>query len=205
MKKKLQLLILFAGLFQIGFSQKPIKTPSKEVLFKTPAYWKEQQDNKLKAAPESVKALLGQKNKELEKKGKTLRLGYTGVYNVPLATITGFNYNGKRDIPLDSRPLDGPPPPMCLSITATANDRKVDMRDYGIITTVRYQDNCGGCWAFACVAAFETAELLKNGGDATNMNLSVAQLLSCCGTVPGRCGGGIQGDGIGYIKDHFIA
>lgn len=205
MKQKVIPFILLLILCQAVMAQKPIKTPSKEVVFKTAGYWKEVQDQKLLAAPEKIKSQLVQQNQQYEKSGKTVRLGYTDVFNIPLATLAGFTYDGKRDIKLDNRPLDGPAPPMCLTITATANDRKVDMRDYGIITPIRNQGGCGGCWAFAMTAAFETSVLMKNGGDATALDLSETQILTCVGTVPGRCGGGIQADAVGYMKDHYIA
>jgi Papain family cysteine protease/Ricin-type beta-trefoil lectin domain-like len=205
MKKTILALILVSSILQPGFAQKGVKTPSKEVVFKTPAYWKGLQEKKFYSAPENVKKQLNEQNQQFEKSGKSLRLAYSNLFNASLPALTGFSYDGKRNVLMDARPMDGPAQPNCLTITATANDRKVDMRDYGIITPVRSQDSCGGCWAFASIAAMETATLLKNGGDASALHLSVTQILACCGTVPGRCGGGMQADAIGYMKDHNIA
>jgi len=204
MRTLLLLTLLLSVVASPVLAQQPIKTPPKNILFKDAAYWKVRADERLKSAPAGFQQKINSKNADFQKQGKSLRMTYTSVSDIPLNMIAGFYYDQKRNIPLDSRPLDGPAPPMCLTITARATDRKVDMRDFGIITNIRNQDGCGGCWAFASIAAFETAILLKNGGDASTLNLSEAQLLTCGATTPGKCGGGIQGDAIGYLKDHFI-
>ena len=205
MKKQLTLLMPLILFGILAIAQKTLKTIHKDILFKTPAYWNTVQDNNLKNAPANIRALLESKNADFQKSGKSLRLGYTGVYNVPLEKLNGFVVP-TREVPglENARPLDGPAPQTCLNITVTEQSPVVDMRDYGVITPVRQQDSCGGCWAFASIAALETANLLVNGGDASALQLSVAQVLACCGTTPGRCNGGIQGDAVGYMTSHYI-
>ncbi len=62
-----------------------------------------------------------------------------------------------------------------------------DWRDYGIVTPVRNQGICGGCWAFGTVGVMESA-LWKNG--IANVNLS-EQFLLDCNTDHWTCNGGL--------------
>jgi hypothetical protein len=59
------------------FAQKPVKTPSKEVMFKTAAYWKSIQENKLKNAPAAIQQAINQKNALMQNQGRSVRFGYT--------------------------------------------------------------------------------------------------------------------------------
>ena len=65
---------------------------------------------------------------------------------------------------------------------------KYDLRELGLMTPVRNQGSCGSCWAFAGVAAMESA-LLKNGKGA--MDLAEQEIVSCDGSGQG-CSGGWQ-------------
>ncbi|MEY4630853.1 MAG: hypothetical protein RIQ81_973 [Pseudomonadota bacterium] len=64
----------------------------------------------------------------------------------------------------------------------------LDLREAGHITAVKNQGSCGSCWAFAGVAAMESALLKANAQD---LDLSEQELVSCDGESNG-CGGGWQ-------------
>ncbi len=60
-----------------------------------------------------------------------------------------------------------------------------DWRKEGKVTPVRDQGNCGSCWDFAALGAFEGSYLIRNGGSP---DASEQQILECSGA--GSCGGG---------------
>ncbi|KAF0915629.1 hypothetical protein E2562_037542, partial [Oryza meyeriana var. granulata] len=60
-----------------------------------------------------------------------------------------------------------------------------DWRQHGAVTSVKNQNPCGSCWAFAAVAAVEGANAIVNGKLLT---LSEQQVLDCSGA--GTCKGG---------------
>ena len=95
------------------------------------------------------------------------------------------------------------PPPACDATAA-----RFDWRSQHVITAIEDQGaSCGSCWAFASVAAYETAYLLANGGApaagvSSDPDLSEQQVLDC--TLPGAgkdsCSGGWHGDAFTYLK-----
>ena len=188
-----------------GASQVPVRV-SKEPLFKTPEHWRTQYAARLRNAPQATVDAINLKNAALRAAGKSFTVGLTGVYNVPLERITGLK--------LPQKPADFPQPkpdivakspePNCSTVTVRPTDERVDMRDLNLVTPVRFQNGCGGCWAFATVAALESATLLKNGGDAATLRLSVPQVLMCAWTHPGGCAGGMQAGAAGYLTDHSV-
>lgn len=58
--------------------------------------------------------------------------------------------------------LDGTPEPAewLLVADGTILPDTFDWRDHGVVTPVRDQGQCGSCWAFATVAAFESAAII---------------------------------------------
>jgi len=73
---------------------------------------------------------------------------------------------------------------------------------------LRWQGNCGSCWAIATVEAVE-AQLIRNGLADSSLKLS-AQALVDCTPNPKHCGGsggcdGATGElGLAFIRDHGI-
>jgi len=62
-----------------------------------------------------------------------------------------------------------------------------DWRDWNIVTPIKDQGNCGSCWAFATVGAFESKLLIS--GVSVGNDLS-EQLMVSCDTYNYGCGGG---------------
>ncbi len=61
-----------------------------------------------------------------------------------------------------------------------------DWRARGGVTPVKYQGNCGSCWAFCATAAFESRILIYSGLEE---DLS-EQAVICCNPAGDDCGGG---------------
>ncbi|ELU16924.1 hypothetical protein CAPTEDRAFT_222012 [Capitella teleta] len=55
--------------------------------------------------------------------------------------------------------------------------RKWDWRDKKVITSMKNQDSCGGCWAYAATAVLESMHALKVPGDLKS--LSTQQMIDC--------------------------
>ena len=68
----------------------------------------------------------------------------------------------------------------------------LDWRKKGAVTPVKYQGNCGGCFAFSAIGAVEGAWAVA-GNDL--VELSEQQIISCCSNTNG-CSGGDPGDAL---------
>ncbi|CAJ0587950.1 unnamed protein product, partial [Mesorhabditis spiculigera] len=90
--------------------------------------------------------------------------------------------------------------PSSSSMAYGANQTKifVDWRRQGVVTPVKNQGKCGCCYAFAAVAAVESAFALKG---QTLQNLSVQEIVNC---VQGGCKGGAPYKVYQYIKINGI-
>lgn len=67
-----------------------------------------------------------------------------------------------------------------------ASSSRFDLRDYGKVTPVKMQGDCGACWAFAAMAAFESSYLIQGGNN--NINVSEQYFIDC--SDAGSCEGG---------------
>lgn len=75
-----------------------------------------------------------------------------------------------------------------------ANASFVDLRNYGCISPIKQQGECGSCWVFGTLAAYESSYALRN--NKTIVNLSVQNALNC--SKAGNCGEG--GDAGSLLK-----
>ena len=75
---------------------------------------------------------------------------------------------------------------------------KKDWESLGKVTSVKNQGNCGSCWAFAAVAAVESAYLINYN---SSLNLSEQELVSCATAAWGSygCSGGWPHRALDYI------
>jgi len=79
---------------------------------------------------------------------------------------------------------------------------KVDWREKGVVTPIKDQGQCGSCWAFSAVGAFESAWTLSRG---TMFNLSEQQLVDCSGPEGNfGCGGGLMDFAFQYAKKYGL-
>lgn len=73
-----------------------------------------------------------------------------------------------------------------------------DWQALGKVTSVKNQQNCGSCWAFAAIASLESAYAIKYGWA---LNLSEQELVSCATSSWGNygCSGGWPHKALDYI------
>lgn len=73
-----------------------------------------------------------------------------------------------------------------------------DWRDYGAVTDVRRQGDCGACWAITAVETIEAAYFI---GTNSLLDLSETEIISCTDSC-NLCYGGWPQDAYDYCMDH---
>lgn len=85
----------------------------------------------------------------------------------------------------------------------SANAIAFDWRSAGVVTPVRDQGECGSCWAFAAIAAFESSALYHNNLTYNRIGRladgSEQHILSCSGA--GSCNGGWYGPAFDFLTE----
>ena len=200
-----KLLILLLCTLVVRANSQKIPASKKIERFKTPAHWNQLIEKANKSAPAAILKTISSFNSTAIQRGLTFKIGYTEVWNKNNKEITGFNPPGPKDKTLNPSPLflNLPLQINLRRLECMANSPAVDMRDYDIITPVKSQRNCGSCWSFGSIATFETAFLLKNGGDPSALDLSEQQLLNCT-DITCSCGGGRHHLAFMHMCDHRI-
>lgn len=77
----------------------------------------------------------------------------------------------------------------------------LDWRNQGgnFVSSVKDQANCGSCWAFAGVGAFESLYAISNGTPGSFLDLSEQILVSCCADNYG-CDGGYMNVTANFLR-----
>ncbi len=85
----------------------------------------------------------------------------------------------------------------------------VDWREKGVVTPVKNQGDCGGCWAFSATGSLEAQHVLSaaaaNGSHASLVPLSEQNLMDCTLVKPYNnmaCLGGTMDKAFQYIIDN---
>lgn len=123
--------------------------------------------------------------------------------DAPLVTDTNEN-NDRRletqipEISPQIRQLTPITTPFSWPVTATA----VDWRLKNAVTPIKNQGSCGSCWAFAEIAAVESAYAIFK--ETVLKNLSEQELVDCQ-TLAAGCSGGSPTDGFSYIQSKGIS
>lgn len=141
-------------------------------------------------APAAVKTTLASQRAIIVQQKLNFNVGFTGVSTRSMAMITGEKEMTESEIiQVKQYVLARKISPAALEILkirfigCMAGNRKYDARTQGYVTPVRDQQ-CGNCWAYSAVGAYEGSYKKVNG---SFINGSEQQAVNC---VDGDCGGG---------------
>lgn len=82
----------------------------------------------------------------------------------------------------------------------------IDWYNKGVLTPIRNQGSCGGCYAFSTIASIESAYLIRNKLNYWSINLSIQQIIDCSSAYGNYgCEGGWYQASFSYVKDKGLA
>ncbi len=176
------LLVLGAGLLASAISFAQLELPAK---------YKLREVN----APLAVKNRIAAQRTLITQQKLKYNVGFTGVSNKTLAQITGEKETTLQEVQrvksiVVNRKLSASALEIIKNYLASciASKRAYDARTQYYVTPVRDQQ-CGNCWSYSAMGAFEGSYLRVNGANATSsleLNTSEQYVVNCSGA--GNCG-----------------
>lgn len=120
---------------------------------------------------------------EIKRKGMSFQVEITEQMKAKMADITGLKppkptpQPGPGPQPIPEPPAPLPPVPTGdVRSKCNPNAEAFDWRDHGIVSPVRNQEQCGDCYMFAAMGAYESALRIQN---KQSVDLAEQYLLSC--------------------------
>ncbi|XP_076269475.1 cathepsin L-like [Rhynchophorus ferrugineus] len=105
-------------------------------------------------------------------------------------TLTEFNQTGKAPLHVVNK----------VNIPDS-----IDWRQYGVVTGVKNQGNCGSCWSFSATGTLEGIYARQRG---QLISFSEQNLIDCATESSGYscmgCNGGVIQSALDYVRDHGI-
>lgn len=182
LSKTSRLLLLSAGLFFSSAAFTQLELPAK---------YKLREVN----APLAVKNRIAAQRTLITQQKLKYNVGFTGVSNKTLAQITGEKETTPQEVIrvksiVVNRKLSASALEIIKNylVSCIASKRAYDARTQYYVTPVRDQQ-CGNCWSYSAMGAFEGSYLRVNGANATSsagLNTSEQYVVNCSGA--GNCG-----------------
>jgi cathepsin L len=161
---------------------------------------------------------VAQMRERINKKGEKFFVGVTEAMLRNIKDLTGFikpveSHKGDPDKPYRDEEVSRVP--LVDEDGIKHNDPRTvcstgasffDWRKYKMITEVKHQKNCGSCWAFASMAAYEASYAINN---RKYIDLSEQHIVDCAedrlGRDAGSCSGGDSTRVFDYMKRKSVA
>lgn len=147
-------------------------------------------DARLAAAAPAIQAAVKSLKNEAQAKKWTFTVGYTSALETPLEDLAGtripanFLEIAKKQNKF-AREATKLLPQFAMAKACSPAREKFDWRSMNKVTPIRNQRNCGSCWAFAAIAAYESSYDIVND---RQIRASEQHALNCA--EPGSCKGG---------------
>lgn len=131
----------------------------------------------------------------------TFTLGVNQFSDLSLAEFKEQNTGGFKNSKVDSSsPMVSRSSCKTFSEGTDSIPSSIDWREFGAVTPVKDQGQCGSCWAFSATGAMEGADFISNGNLES---LSEQQLVDCSKRYGNLgCNGGMMDNAFQYAMEH---
>jgi cathepsin L len=165
-------------------------------------------------APEAVRVTLSELREMIASRKLSFQVGYTTALERPLSQLTGLKVSEQMlalaekqtalspklqqiDAEAFKKFIELHPQFPTWTVNCSADLDHFDWRSKHKVTPVRDQE-CGDCWAYATLGAYESSYLIRNFANSVSLDTSEPQIVDCSGA--GSCGGGLWA--FQYLVDH---